>query len=88
MTTSIIIKDTCTPQGPIRRAMDSARIRCAASAQAMSDGILQLIQFASDCEVRESDDDTVDRCAVSPVQKSGGNHPGAVIWERRARISS
>ena len=32
---------------------------------------LQLIPFVPDCEVRESDDEKVDRRAVNPVQKSG-----------------
>src|SRR5690606_30300651 len=48
---------------------------------------LRLIQTATDCEVRERDDETVDQRIVSPVKKAG-HQPEAFIWERCARISS
>ena len=51
------------------------------------DPAFSLIPFVPDCEVRESDDETVDRRAVSPVQKSG-LRARTIYWERRVRISS
>src|SRR5690606_15617320 len=48
---------------------------------------VRLSEAATNCEVRESDDETVDQRIVSPVKKAG-TKPEAFIWERGARISS